>query len=97
MDKNIDKGFTIQIIELENGWIKTQHGIFTPNEEQRLSACEVYEKYLYDLENPPIKELTFEEKVEIIIENQKAILAGDMQTLAYNLYPNDFNKSELEG
>lgn len=31
-----------------------------------------------------------ESKINMIIENQKAILSGDMQTLAYNLYPNDF-------
>lgn len=31
-----------------------------------------------------------EQKILAIIENQKAILAGDMQTLAYNLYPEDF-------
>lgn len=32
------------------------------------------------------------DKINIILENQRAILSGDMQTLAYNLYPEDFNK-----
>ena len=50
----IDKEFTNQIIELENGWIETPHGIFTPNTEQGLNAYEVYESYLYNLNNPPI-------------------------------------------
>ena len=33
-----------------------------------------------------------ETKLNMLIENQKAILRGDMQTLAYNLYPRDFIK-----
>ena len=34
-------------------------------------------------------------KISILEANQKAILAGDMQTLAYNLYPEDFiNKTD---
>ena len=53
MNENIiDEEFTNQIIELDNGWIETPNGIFTPNDEQGLSAYEVYEKYLYNLKSP---------------------------------------------
>lgn len=65
MDNIIDKEFTNQIIELDNGWIETPNGIFTPNEEQGLNAYEVYEKYLYNLNNPPIPQPTLEEKVQL--------------------------------
>ena len=61
----IDKEFTNQIIELDNGWIETPNGIFTPNDEQSLSAYEVYENYLYNLNNPPIPQPTLEEKVQL--------------------------------
>ena len=64
MDNIIDKEFTNQITELENGWIETPNGIFTPNEEQGLSAYEVYENYLYNLNNPPIQKPTLEELKE---------------------------------
>ena len=66
MNENIiDKEFTNQIIELDNGWIKTPNGVFTPNYEQGLSAYEVYENYLYNLNNPPVQEPTLEEKVQL--------------------------------
>ena len=65
LDNIIDKGFTNQIIELDNGWIETPNGIFTPNEEQGLSAYEVYENYLCNLNNPPIPQLTLQEKVQL--------------------------------
>ena len=65
MSNMIDKEFTNQIIELDNGWIETPNGIFTPNEEQGLSAYEVYENYLYNLNNPPIPQPTLEEKVQL--------------------------------
>ena len=105
MNENIiDKEFTNQIVELDNGWIETQHGIFTPNDEQGLSAYEVYENYLYNLNNPPVQEPTLEEKVQLqedkisILENEnlllkeslKLVLAGDMYSLAKVLYPEDF-------
>lgn len=61
----IDTEFTNQITELDNGWIETPNGIFTPNDEQGLSAYEVYENYLYNLNNPPIQQLTLEEKVQL--------------------------------
>lgn len=73
MNENIDKEFTNQIIELENGWIETPKGIFTPNDEQGLDAYEVYEKWLYDKENPkPIKP-TLEKQVELLQEENKKL------------------------
>ena len=97
MNKNINKEFANQIKELNNDWIETPHGIFTSNTHLGLTAQEVYEKWLYDKENPKPIQPTLEEIVamlqeenQLLRENQKAILAGDMQTLAYNLYPEDF-------
>lgn len=60
----IDQGFNIKIEQLENGYINTPHGIFTPNEHLGLNAVEVYEQYLYNLENPPEPQLTIDEKVD---------------------------------
>ena len=76
----IDKGFTNQIIELDNGWIETPNGIFTPNDEQSLSAYEVYENYLYNLNNPPIPQLTLEEKVQLQ-EDKISILTEENENL----------------
>ena len=84
-------------IKLQYEEIHTEHGIFTSNTHLGLTAQEVYEKWLYDKENPKPIQPTLEEIVamlqeenQLLRENQKAILAGDMQTLAYNLYPEDF-------
>lgn len=73
MNENIDKEFTNQIIELENGWIETPKGIFTPNDEQGLDAYEVYEKWLYDKENPKPIEPTLEKQVELLQEENKKL------------------------
>lgn len=81
MNENIiDKEFTNQIIELDNGWIETPNGIFTPNEEMSLSAYEVYENYLYNLNNPPIQEPTLEEKVQLQ-EDKISILEAENEKL----------------
>lgn len=64
----INQEFTAQIEELENGWIKTPHGIFTPNEEQGLNAYEVYENHIHNLANPSKPEPTLDEKVEEQVE-----------------------------
>lgn len=80
LDNIIDKGFTNQIIELENGWIETPNGIFTPNDEQGLSAYEVYENYLYNLNNPPIPQPTLEEKVQLQ-EDKISILEAENEKL----------------
>ena len=56
---------------------------------------EVAEAYLKTLNNSTqIEELNKDELLEenrMLRESLKAILAGDMQTLAYNLYPEDFD------
>ena len=81
MNENIiDKEFTHRIIELDNGWIETPNGIFTPNDEQGLSAYEVYENYLYNLNNPPIPQPTLEEKVQLQ-EDKISILEGENEKL----------------
>ena len=84
MSENIYKEFTNQIIELKNGWIETQHGIFTPNDEQDLSAYEVYENYLYNLNNPPIQKPTLEERVQLQ-EDKINILTEENETLKQEL------------
>ena len=84
LDNIIDKGFTNQIIELDNGWIKTPNGIFTPNDEQSLSAYEVYENYLYNLNNPPIQKPTLEEKVQLQ-EDKISILTEENEKLKQEL------------
>lgn len=76
----IDKEFTNQITELDNGWIETPNGIFTPNEELGLSAYEVYESYLYNLNNPPMQKPTLEEKVQLQ-EDKISILEAENEKL----------------
>lgn len=44
--------------------LETEHGIFTSNIELQLSAQQVYDKWLYELENPPIQPPTLEEVVK---------------------------------
>lgn len=81
MNKNmIDKEFTNQTTELDNGWIETPNGIFTPNDEQGLSAYEVYENYLYNLNNPPMQQPTLEEKVQLQ-EDKIYFLEGENEKL----------------
>ena len=68
--------------------IETPHGIFTSNTYLGLTAQEVYEEWLTNKDKvaEPI-----EVKKEIDMEEAlKAVLAGDYQTLAYILYPEDF-------
>ena len=85
MNENIiDKEFTHRIIELDNGWIETPNGIFTPNDEQGLSAYEVYENYLYNLNNPPIQKPTLEEKVQLQ-EDKISILTEENENLKQEL------------
>ena len=50
--------------------INTPHGIFTSNTFLGLTAQEVYEQYLYDLENPKEVEPTLE---KVVKENEKKI------------------------
>lgn len=54
--------------EIQYEEIQTEHGIFTSNAHLGLTAQEVYEKWLYDKENPqPIKP-TLEEEVGLLKE-----------------------------
>lgn len=65
--------------------IMTPHGIFTSNELLGLSAQESYEQWLIN------KDKLKEQKKDINIEDAlKSVLAGDYQSLAYILYPEDF-------
>ena len=48
--------------------IQTEHGIFTSNTHLGLTAQEVYEKWLYDKENPQPVKPTLEEEVELLKE-----------------------------
>lgn len=66
IDKIIENGKIIQYEELE-----TEHGVFTSNVEQQLTAQEVYEKWLYDRENPSTPELSIEDKISILKEKNE--------------------------
>lgn len=46
--------------------IQTEHGIFTSNIYLGLTAQEVYEKWLYDKENPQPVKSTLEEEVGLL-------------------------------
>ena len=58
--------------EIQYEEIQTEHGIFTSNIHLGLTAQEVYEKWLYNLENPSQPAPTVEELVE---EQNNKILA----------------------
>lgn len=51
-------------IEIAYEEIETPHGIFTSNTHLKLTATEVYEKYLYNLEDQPVHTQSLEELVE---------------------------------
>ena len=61
------------LINNTNDFLETEHGIFTSNEYLGLTAQEVYEKWLYDKENPKPIEPTLEEQVELLQEENKAL------------------------
>ena len=63
---------TILPKEVQYEEINTPHGIFTSNTYLGLTAQEVYEKWLYNLENPSQPAPTVEELVE---EQNNKILA----------------------
>ena len=73
MNKNKDKEFANQIKELNNDWIETPYGIFTSNTHLGLTAQEVYEKWLYDKENPSDPVPTIEELVKTLQEENQAL------------------------
>ena len=58
--------------EVQYEEMQTEHGIFTSNIHLGLTAQEVYEKWLYDKENPSEPVPTIEELVE---EQESKILA----------------------
>ena len=53
--------------------IQTEHGIFTSNIHLGLTAQEVYEKWLYDKENPSEPVPTIEELVKTLQEENQAL------------------------
>ena len=69
----INNEFINKIMELENGCLKTPQGIFTSNEYLGLTAQEVYEKWLYDKENPSEPVPTIEELVKTLQEENKEL------------------------
>ena len=76
-----------KVKEIQYEEIQTPHGIFTSNTHLGLTAQEVYEQWLATKD----KAVEIVESKEINIEEAlKAVLAGDYQTLAYILYPEDF-------
>ena len=54
--------------EIQYEEIQTEHGIFTSNTHLGLTAQEVYEKWLYDKENPQPFKPTLEEEVGLLKE-----------------------------
>ena len=67
--------------------IETPHGIFTSNTYLGLTAQEVYEEWLANKDKPVVAEEVKELNIEKAL---KAVLAGDYQSLAFMLYPEDF-------
>ena len=59
--------------EVQYEEIQTEYGIFTSNIHLGLTAQEVYEKWLYDKENPSEPVPTLEELVKILQEENKAL------------------------
>ena len=59
--------------EIQYEEIQTEHGIFTSNIHLGLTAQEVYEKWLYDKENPSKPVPTIEELVKTLQEENQAL------------------------
>ena len=59
--------------EVQYEEIQTEHGIFTSNIHLGLTAQEVYEKWLYDKENPSEPVPTIEELVKTLQEENQAL------------------------
>ena len=59
--------------EVQYEEINTPHGIFTSNTYLGLTAQEVYEKWLYDLEKPSQPAPTVEELVKTLQEENQAL------------------------
>ena len=59
--------------EIQYEEIQTEHGIFTSNIHLGLTAQEVYERWLYDKENPSKPVPTIEELVKTLQEENQAL------------------------
>ena len=59
--------------EVQYEEIQTEYGIFTSNIHLGLTAQEVYEKWLYDKENPSEPVPTIEEQVLALQEENKSL------------------------
>ena len=59
--------------EIQYEEIQTEHGIFTSNTHLGLTAQEVYDKWLYDKENPSDPVPTIEELVKTLQEENQAL------------------------
>ena len=59
--------------EVQYEEIQTEHGIFTSNTYLGLTAQEVYEKWLYDKENPSEPVPTIEKLVKTLQEENKSL------------------------
>ena len=59
--------------EIQYEEIQTEHGIFTSNIHLGLTAQEVYEKWLYDKENPSEPVPIIEELVKTLQEENQAL------------------------
>ena len=64
---------TLLVKEVNDEEISTKHGIFTSNRHLGLTAQEVYEKWLYDKENPSEPVPTIEELVKTLQEENKSL------------------------
>ena len=59
--------------EVQYEEMQTEHGMFTSNIHLGLTAQEVYEKWLYDKENPSEPVPTLEELVKTLQEENQAL------------------------
>lgn len=59
--------------EIQYEEIQTEHGIFASNAHLGLTAQEVYEKWLYDKENPSEPVPTIDELVKTLQEENKSL------------------------
>ena len=59
--------------EVQYEEMQTEHGMFTSNIHLGLTAQEVYEKWLYDKENPSEPVPTLEELVKTLQEENKEL------------------------
>ena len=64
---------TLLVKEVNDEEIQTEHGIFTSNIHLGLTAQEVYEKWLYDKENPSEPVPTIEKLVKTLQEENKSL------------------------